>query len=391
MKYKAISSAIAILLIATPIFAQQKSYIVVETPRTAEPTTVITGQPFTQTYVVRFIDLTDSGEEIIVQEKLLNNLKTLGDFEVLGFYIDKQTKQGEFLEHIWYLHYTLNIVNPEKKAYVIPPIGVQWKHKKAGQEESDPTILVNSDFKTEEVHINYVMTIPEGDSYLEIRDEIDFGNFEKQAWAWRAVSWFLRVAPLVFFLVALAVLRRSSHKESKTKDEDTADDIQVSENVKSPSRLRVWFNLRMSIRHLENCRTNSSGQVSDYLKAEMEVVTAIKDFLRIKIPQLSVGCTPLNMVEYISTSVNRYSTKKEALFQLAQRAVAYQADIEKGKDDYFRNSLLEARELRYILGQLRLHCRVILFTRYSFLKAKNRLTKTWLARKFRKSGKRQRK
>ena len=378
MRYKAISLAIAVLLIATPIYAQPKSYIVVETPGTTDPTTIITGQPFTQTYVVRFIDLADSSEKIIVQEEFLKGLKVLGDFEVLDFYIDKQTKQREFLEHIWYLRYTLNIVNPEKRAYIIPSVKVPWKHKKAGQEENDPSILTNYDFKTEEVHVNYVTTIPEKGPNLEIRDEINFGNFKKQAWIWWIVAWFLRVVPLAFLLITLVALRRSSRKESKIKDADMAGEIQFSEKIKNPSRPRAWFNLRTSIRYLGKCQTNSSGQISACLEAEAEVVTAIKDFLRTKIPQLSVGSTPLIMAKYIYENINQYSTKKNALLQLAQKAVAYQADVEKGKDGYSRTPLTETKELRRIVGQLKPHRRAALFVRYGFLKARN-----WLKKKLR--------
>lgn len=378
MKYKAVSLAIAVFLTATPIYAQQKSYIVVETPRTTEPTTVITGQPFTQTYVVRFIDLTDSGEQIIVQEESLKSHKILGEFEVLGFYIDKQTKQGEFLEHIWYLHYTLNIVNPKKTEYVIPPLEVPWKHKKAGQEENDPSILVNSDFKTEEVHVNYVTTIPKKDPRLELRDEINLGNFEKQAWVWWVVSWFLRVVLPAFLLAALVVWRRSSRKESKIQDIETDKGVLIGEKTKSPSMLRVWLNLRMSIRRLENCQAD--------LRVKTEIISAIKNYLRTKIPHLSVGSTPLSMVEHISKNVSQYSTEKDALLQLARKAALYQADVEKGKDGYFVSPLAEAKELRRILGRLKLHRRVTLLVRHGFLKARNRLAETWLAEKLQQFG-----
>ena len=89
-----------------------------------------------------------------------------------------------------------------------------------------------------------------------------------------------------------------------------AGEIRVGEKIKNPSRSRAWFNLRTSIRYLGKCQTNSSGQISACLEAEAEVVTAIKDFLRTKIPQLSVGSTPLIMAKYIYENINQYSTKK---------------------------------------------------------------------------------
>lgn len=376
MKYKAIFLATVVLLMATPIYAQQKSYIVVETPQTAEPTTVITGQPFTQTYVVRFIDLTDAGEEIIVQEESLGSHKTLGVFEVLDFYIDKQTKQREFLEHIWYLHYTLHVVNPKKSAYEIPPIEVPWKHKKAGQEENDPSVTVNFDFKTEKVQITYVTTIPEKAPSLFVRDDINFGNFEKQAWIWWVVSWFLRAVPLMLLMVALVVARWTSRKEFKTKDAEAVGEIQAGENVKNLSRLKAWLNLRKSIRHLRNCSISSSDQTGDYLRAEAEVVSAIKVFLRTKIHKLSVGSTPRDMAEYISENMDQYSTARDALLKLAQKAVIYQANVETKRTDSSKSIHVEIAELRRILGQLRLYRRAALFVRYGCVKAKNKLVGT---------------
>ena len=389
MRYKAVSLAIIVLLISTPTYAQQKkSYIVVETPRTTESTAVITGQPLAQIYVVRFIDLTDSGEKIIVQEEFLYDLKVLGDFEVLDFYIDKQTKRREFLEHIWYLHFTLRIVNPKKGAYVIPSIEIPWKHKKAGQKENDPSILTNYDFKTDEVHINYVTTIPEKESYLEIRDEINFGNFENQAWIWRIVTWFLRAVPVMLLLIVLLALKRSSRKEPKIDDMGIADRAGIGEKTRDRSRFGAWLNLRASIRRLKSCQTGSPGQISDCLKAEGEIVSAIKDYLRIQIPQLSVGSTPLTIAEHISKNIDQYSTKKDALLQLARKAVVYQADVEKSKDSYFRNPLAEVKELRLILSQLRLYRRAAPFTQNSFFKARSRLKETWLTEVLHKIGRR---
>ena len=201
---------------------------------------------------------------------------------------------------------------------------------------------------------------------------MNLGTFKDQVWFWRAAAWFLRIAPLVFLLIVFAALRRFSRKESKTEYTETDSKIEVGEAIKNHSTLRVWLGLHKSIRRFEHCQTNSSGQISDCLKAEAEIVSAIKDYLRIKALRLSVGNTPLSMAEHISENIDQYSTKKDALLQLARKAVVYQADIEKGKDGYFRSPLVEAKELRLILGQLRLYRRAIPLIRNSFLKAGNR-------------------
>jgi len=385
VRYKAISLAITILLIATPaIYAQENSYIVVETPQSTEPTTVITGQPFTQTYEVRFIDLIDYREEIIVVEEDLFAIKKIGDFDVLGFYIDKQIKQEIFLEHIWYLNFTFYIVNPKKGAYVVPPIEIPWKHKKAGQERDDPSILTNYEFKTEEVHVNYVTTIPEDDPYLEVRDGMNFGNFENRAWIWWTVAWSLRVLSIVLLLVVFVAWKQkqSSRKEHKAENKEVFDEIQVGEKIRIRSRFMAWFNLRMSIRRLAKC------QVSGSRKAKEEVVSAMRDYLRVQIPQLSAGATPLSMMEYISENLKPFSAKRDSLLKLAQKTAKYQTDIERDKKPRPGNSLAEAWGLRMALGQSRPHRRAISFLRNSFSGAKNQFARmwpvTWLAEKLNK-------
>ncbi|MBI2058050.1 MAG: hypothetical protein HYT63_03690 [Candidatus Yanofskybacteria bacterium] len=370
MRYKAVSLAVAILLIATPVYSQEKSYIVVETPRTAEPTVVITGQPFVQTYVIRFIDLTDSGESIIVLEEALD-LKALGEFEVLAFFVDKQTKQRDFLEHIWRLRYTLRIINPKKGPYAIPPISVPWKHKKAGQEKNDPAIQVNYDFKTDEVHINYVTTIPEKEISLEVREEVNFGNFDKHAWTWRGISWFLLIIPLGVWLIVFVRAKRSQSKDSQAESSDVFDQEQVLIGVKPKnlSNLKTWLNLRLAIRYLKNCQTNGSGQLNECLGAEAEVVSAIRDFLMARIPGLNIGSTPLNMTEYIRKNSGKFPVTGDVLLQLAQQAVLLQSDLEKNGDKYSGVPSVKAEAVSGILAGLRFHRIAGSFVRHKFSRA----------------------
>ena len=364
MKYVAISLAIAVLLVSTPVYSQEKSYVVVETPRTTEPTTVITGELFVQTYVIRFIDLTGLGEKIIVQEDVLK-LKALGSFEVVDFSIDKQTKQREFLEHIWRLRYTLRIINPKKGAYTIPSIVVPWKHKKAGQEENDPAIPFNYDFKTDEVHVTYVSTIPEKETGLEIRDEINFGNFEKQIWVWKIFSWLLIFVPAGFWLVFFA-RGRSSRKLSEKLDESEADDknavVEVVANgrKKELSKFRTWFNLRRSIRHLRDCRRgiDESGQ---NLKVKLEIIKAIKYFLMARVRYLKIGDTPVETKISIFEKMGKNSTKRMPFFKLAQKAYWYQTEIEKGDGNFARDPKDEAEDISGIVSRLRWYNRFVVF------------------------------
>ncbi|HEY4484352.1 MAG TPA: hypothetical protein VI978_01375 [Candidatus Paceibacterota bacterium] len=379
MRYKVVSLAIAILLIATPAYSQEKSYIVVETPRTAEPTTVITGQPLIQTYIIRFIDLTDSGEKIIVLEEALN-LKALGEFEVLSLSVEKQTKQREFLEHIWHVRYVLRIVSPKKGAYIIPPISVPWKHKKAGQEENDPTIQLNYDFKTDEVNINYVTTIPEKESSLEIREQIDFGNFDAHVWLWKAASWFLFVMPFVTLLTFFVRSKRSKNRNNEEGAGESSDHNQtrVSVKAKKLTKIKTWLDLRRRLKYLKNCQTEGSGQINECLKAEAEVVLAVRNFLMARVSGLSIGSTPLNIVEHITKNIKELSVAGGTLLQLAQKSVELQNDIERDGGKYSDVPSAKAEAVGTILADLRFYRVAGLFVRHKF----DRIRK-FISKKFR--------
>ena len=376
MRYAAISLAIAVLLVATPVYSQEKSYIVVETPRTTEPTTVITGESFVQTYIVRFIDLTGFGEKIIVQEEALK-LKTLGSFEVVDFSTDKQTKQREFLEHIWRLRYTLRIINPKKGAYTIPSIVVPWKHKKAGQEENDPAIPFNYDFKTDEVNVTYASTIPEKETNLEIRDEVDFGNFEKQVWVWKIFWWLLAILLAGFWLVLLA-RNRFFRKLSEKLDEPEADnknavaEVTVDGRKKELSKFRTWFSLRRSIRQLRNCR-RGLGESGQNPKVKLEIIKATKDFLMARVRYLKIGDTPAEMTKYIFEKMDRNSTKRIPFLKLAQKAYQYQTEIEKGESNFTRDPKDEADDIAGIIRNLRWHNRFVVFFWSKFGEDENKL------------------
>ncbi|MEK7117421.1 MAG: hypothetical protein AAB857_04385 [Patescibacteria group bacterium] len=348
MKYKAISSAIAVLLISTPVFAQKSVPILTQTLRTTNPTTVITGQSLRQTYVVRFIDLSHLGEKIIVQKDALDQ-KSLGDFEVLNFKIDYETKQGQFLEHYWYVNYILRIINPKKGPKVIPSFVVPWKHKKSGQQENDPGIQTNYDLKTEEVHLNYASTIPEKDPYLAIRDQIDFGAFRMHGLILKSVSWFLAVVPSGLWLVFF--IRRLKSSDMRSREEETKvtrADESINEVVQISKR-RALRNLCRGIRKLQKAKET---EVNTCVHG---VLIILKDFLRAK-TGLSVGTTPLEMVTHISSN-KKFGSFQKPLLALAEKAREYQNYLESGSV-LIIDANSETKKLQKLLCNLRWYNRL---------------------------------
>ncbi len=349
MRYKFLLLSVALLLTATPVLAQKASPIIVETPRNAVPTAVITGQTFKQTYVVRFIDLTHLGEEIIVQKEILEQ-KFIGEFEVMDFKINYDTKQGEFLEHRWELQYVLRIINPRKGPKIIPGFVVPWKHKKSGQQENDPSIQYNYDLKTDDVHVNYVSTIPEKDTYLGIRDHLDFGSFKLDRFIFLFASWFLAVFPLGLWFIFLTNKFRTSGKVNREEDVKISDFPEtVPSGVVMVSKGKAIKNLRKSIRKLKRSRG------ADVELAVIEVLTAVKDFIRAK-AGFNIGATPSEMVKAISDNKNLKSFQAP-LLALAERASFYQVCFEGNRKPVV-DPIGEVRELTELVGNLRWYKRL---------------------------------
>lgn len=326
MRYKVISSAIAVLLMATPVFAQKSVPILTQTLKTTNPTTVITGQTLKQTYVVRFIDLTHKGEEIIIKKEDLD-LKSLGEFEVLSLKIDYKTKQGEFFEHQWFLNYTLRIINPQKGPKIISSFAVPWKLKKTGQKEDDPSVQYDYDLKTEEVHLNYVTTIPAKDPDLAIMDQMDFGTSRISGWVLKYVSWFLAIVPMSVWLVLFVWRLRFSSARSHEDENPKAEESDSSIKTKS-AKASLWKarrQLRKAIRRLNNMGTGKSLDSASMVMPELYGV--LMDFLRIKVSYSTVGTTGTEMLSLVEKMKN--GSGEKALSELAQKAAYYQNCIEK--------------------------------------------------------------
>lgn len=326
MRYKVISLAIAVLLMATPVFAQKSVPILTQTLKTTNPTTVITGQTLKQTYFVRFIDLTHKGEEIIIKKEDLD-LKTLGEFEVLNLQIDYDVKQEKFLEHRWYLNYTLRIINPQKGPKIISSFVVPWKLKKIGQQDDDLSVQYDYDLKTEEVHLNYVTTIPAKDPHLAIMDQMDFGTFGISGWVLKYVSWFLAIVPMSVWLVLFVWRLRSSGARSHEEENLKAEESDSSIKTKG-AKVSLWKarrQLRKAITRLNNMGT---GRSSDSASRVMpELYGALMDFLRIKVPYSTIGTTGTEMLLLVEKMKN--GSGKKALSELAEKAAYYQNCIEK--------------------------------------------------------------
>lgn len=349
MRYKFLYLC-SILLIATPVFAQKSVPILSQTLRTTNPTTVITGQTLKQTYIIRFIDLTHQNEEIIIDKSALEK-KIMDDFEVVGFKIDYKTKQGQFLEHQWYVNYTLRIINPKKGPKVIKSFVIPWKLKKEGQQENDPGLQYNFDVATDEVHLNYASTIPAKDPVPALRDLMDFKTSSRSGLLLKSASWLLAVVPLGLWLILFVVGFKSSAKISREEEKNTVQsDESETRDLSKISKRKALSDFRQGIRKL--------GSAIDPHTARQninDILIAMKNYIRTK-TGLSDGAMPSEMVTAISGNKNLGSFQKP-LLALAEKAKDYEDHIESGSVMVL-DTVSEVNELRKLLGNLRWYNRL---------------------------------
>lgn len=354
MRYKLLLF-VALLLLATPLRAQEISALIVETLKTTTPTVVKTGEPFEQTYKIRFLDLTEWGEEVVIREESLN-LSMLGDFEVLNFDSAERRveERGGAKEHIWFLKYTLRIVHPEKKGYKIPSLTIPWVLKKIGQQDNDPSLMLRTNIRTDEVHVSYVTTITL-DPFLNIRDRIDFGDYHRGAAVLRWISRGLTAAALFLVWMVISLLLKRPKNMEERADAD-ADQAAISYTVSPRLSLQaVRRNLRQVVRRMKKANAQTPAEVR--LEIAKAALAALKSFLKVNLPRAKIGSTPLDLLYYVEHEVKSRS-KRIAYLALAKTVVAYQADVDGNQMVMTAQPALEAKRLRGLLRGLRWYGRL---------------------------------
>ena len=168
MRYK-LFFCVFVLLIATPVLAQEFSPIVVETGKPI-PSVVKSGEPFKITYRVKFLDTV-----LIYEEQMQPDSLTFEKVEVIGLEVDKnllERPENDSLGFVtvWDFIYTFRIIQPEKGEYKIPPFNFVWAEKRAGVTvEETKGKEEPKELPTEEVGVSYVSSVIEPPQ-LDIRD-----------------------------------------------------------------------------------------------------------------------------------------------------------------------------------------------------------------------------
>src|SRR3989344_1475378 len=155
MRYKLLV-CVFVLLIATPVLAQEFSPIIIETGKPV-PSVVRSGEPFKVTYRAKFLDTV-----LIYEEQMQPDSLALEKIEVISLEIDKnplrrQEDESLGFVNVWDFTYTFRIIQPEKGEYKIIPFNFVWVSKKAGVtiEETKEKEKLN-EFLTEEGGVSYI-------------------------------------------------------------------------------------------------------------------------------------------------------------------------------------------------------------------------------------------
>jgi len=305
------------LLYGSFVYAQEMN---VETfPPT--PTTIRTGESFSQTYRVSFIEAPNLGRKVMIS---IDELKpasfpaALGDFEVIGWELDDSPRYiTEFegvLRHVWYVTYTLRVINQEKssedKEYAVPSITFKWAVLNNGK------VGAAKEFHTEKSAINYVTTVTAGP--IGIRDRAVGHDYSASA----TLFWTLSriVAPLAGLLVIVSFVWSWKRKAVSEKSSTKKDEPDYSANVYE-KRISLSSSYRALFRELRALKGDLSTA-----EPERRLAKALRDVLVARL-KLKPGAGPSDVKSHIEREV-KPGIYKESLTALAVFYAACQSASE---------------------------------------------------------------
>lgn len=352
MRYKLLVCAL-VLLIATPVLAQEFSPIVIETGKPT-PSVVKSGEPFNVTYRAKFVDTV-----LIYEEQMKPENLALDKIEATGLKVSKERVGNDTLGfiNVWDFTYTFRIIQPEKGVYKIPPFNFIWVDKRAGVTEQEAKNKEEpKEFSTEEVGISYVPSLVKP-PLLDIRDEINFvspiaDGAVLRRWAYGVMG--------VTLLLSVAILFRFSRQSKMLKSQEVSfqeigtetadgDGVVVLEPFLTSREARKKFlgelktlrdETQLPIKYLEK---KLHGFVRAFLLAEL------RGTIRASMSESEIY-TKLNGLD--DKQKKQIGSKYAIMAGLARRLKTYQEDIDS--DKCFLNVMVEIYDLESVVTSLKL-------------------------------------
>ena len=216
-----------------------------------EPTVVKTGDLSTQRYRVRFPDLIDDGQEIIVlEDRVAPETLPVHPFEGVSLTVEKTRVEDE---HIWDFIYGFRLVDPNKMTYVLPNFSFYYLVRDLGEDIEDAEV---QQVDGGQGLVRYVTSVTD-EPLLDIRDTIALGSFANQATFFRPMAWTVAPLPLVLWLVMLVRLARKPKGLSVEKQQEEDELAQIEAQI--PTQPSIWEARRAVGRELGGLQDLPSG------------------------------------------------------------------------------------------------------------------------------------
>ena len=315
-----------------------------------EPTVVKTGDLIIQRYRVRFPDLIDEGQEIIMlEDRMAPETLPVHPFEGVSLSIDKSRVDDE---HIWVFTYGFRLVDPSKMTYLLPNFSFYYLVRDLGETIEDAEV---QQVDGGQGLVRYVTTITDEPS-LAIRDTIELGSFAGRSAFFRTLAWTVAPLPMVVWLVMLLRLARTPKAISIEKAEEAEELARIEAQIPIPPS--IWEarrSVRRQLKTLHDMPPSANGEA--LAEVERALVISFRDYLQAELPDLHTGDTALDIQHYVEGLAD--GSRKDALHTLTARMVAYQRGLEYGDPAPIESPGDEARSLHEALSRLRPHRRLL--------------------------------
>ena len=314
-----------------------------------EPTVVKTGDLILQRYRVRFPDLIDEGQEIIIHEdRMAPETLPVHPFEGVSLSIDKSRVDDE---HIWVFTYGFRLVDPSKMTYILPNFSFYYLVRDLGEDIADAEV---QQVDGGQGLVRYVTTITD-EPILAIRDTIELGSFAGRSTFFRTLAWAVAPLPMVVWLVMLLRSARTPTPISLEKAEEAEELARIEAQIPIPPS--IWEarrNVRRQLKTLYDMPPSGNGKaLSEF---ERGMVLSFRDYLQAELPGLSSGDTALDIQRHVEGLAD--GSRKDALHTLTSRMVVYQRGLERDEPAPIESPGDEARSLEEALSRLRPHVRL---------------------------------
>lgn len=267
------------------------------------PTVVKSGEEFSITYHLEFLDLSYKNEEIIIETDKLQPVNVvIFPFEAVGLDLNKRKEGNVF---IWDFRYRMRIVDKEKGDKKIPAITFRYIRKLV----NDPIEKGRQkEFKAPEVNINikYVSTITK-EPALDIRDSFAVSRHDWLQKISLAVVWISLASfgALIFGLVYFAKIRRKAKIVSlKKAGNGSPIKLVIAPGWSFCSPRKARKNLGKIIRLAQKTIGKDSPlNQAQLLSLENELFVGLRELMFANFPALSIGYTPTEAADYFRKNI----------------------------------------------------------------------------------------